>query len=261
MHWVALTMNLVNIIIHFIALLKNDRSLDRLYIWNNHCTYSPMKFRLVSSVFALFLSFLMIGQQDTLAKYGPGFRFKDGIYFSAIEFKDNCPAISRADVFDKNKNPRADLDPKEPYYTMNQDSLIKLDFDTIWGICENGQVFIQHNTAFDRLIVVGKLCHIIHREEVIDYNSNIGMGVGSVPVRREVQVEYLIDMDSGDKVPFTSDNLLHFIQDDHILYYAYSQMSKKERRKAQYVYLHKYNNENPIYFLISGCHKEKEVLE
>jgi hypothetical protein len=201
------------------------------------------------------------GQQDTLAKYGPGFRFKDGIYLNAGNFRDNCPAYTKDEVYSKKGTKRRELDPKEDYFVMLEDSLIKLPFDSIWGICENGQVFVQHNTAFDRLIVVGKLCHIIHREEVIDYNSNIGMGVSSVPVRREVQVEYLIDLDTEDKVPFTPENLVHYMQDDHVLYMAYTGLSKKERRKSLYVFLHRYNNENPIYFLISGCHKKKVTQE
>jgi hypothetical protein len=216
-----------------------------------------MSIRLTSLCFFLILLNSGYGQQDTLAKYGPGFRFKDGIYLDAGNFRDNCPVYAMDEVYNDKGTKRGELDPKEDFYVMPEDSLIKLPFDSIWGICENGQVFVQHNTAFDRLIVVGKLCHIIHREEVIDYNSNIGMGVSSVPVRREVQVEYLIDLDSEEKVTFTPENLLHHMQDDHVLYRSFAGLSKKDRRKSLYEFLHRYNNDNPIYFLISGCHIKK----
>jgi|GEM_PF-1945506 len=214
--------------------------------------------RLVSISICLMITVISWAQQDTLAKYGPGFRFKDGLYMQASDFKYNCPSYVKADLYTEKGDKRRDLDPKSAFCLMKEDSLINLDFDSIWGLCENGQVYIQHNTAFDRLIVVGKLCHIIHREEVVDYNSNIGMGVASIPVRREIQVEYIIDLDTGESVPFNEGNLLHFMQDDHILYMQYSALSRKERRKAQYVYLHRYNNENPVYFLITGCHGAPE---
>ncbi len=202
-----------------------------------------------------FLSVLSaLGQQDTLAKYGSGFRFKDGIYLSPLDFRDNCPSYPRNKVYDKMGKQRLDLDPKESYYVVNEDSLIRLEFDSIWGLCENGQVYVQHNSAFDRLIIVGKLCHIIHREEVIDFNANYGVGVGTVPVRREVQVEYLIDLESGEKVPFNEDNLSFYMQDDPVIFNSYELLTRKEKRKRQYVFLHRYNTENPVYFLISGCH-------
>jgi hypothetical protein len=212
-------------------------------------------YKTLALLFFLFGFVEFQAQRDTLARYGPGFRFQNGIYMDHQSFKDNCPDYLLTDLRDEEGKSMEEVDLSSRLYAYDavSDSLIRVERDSIWGFSDRGQIYLQNMGYFDRLVVIGSICHIIHREEVIDYNAVYGVGVGQVPIRREIQVEYLVDMDTGLKQTFSPEFMLDIISDDPIVFRDYESLSARQRKQSKYLYLHRYNRENPIYFPLRGC--------
>ena len=195
------------------------------------------------------------GQRDTLGRYSPGFKFKDGVYMTFDDFKENCPSITKDELYDEFGQSLIDIQSDIEWYTLENDSLIAVARDTIWGFSNRGKIFLRNQDFFDRLVVIGTLSHIIHREEFIDYNNAMYNGFTYAPVRREVQTEFFLDMRSGIKLEFTAENLSDYISDDPILHGSFEQLSRKKKKESMFRYLHTYNQKHPVYFPISRCRR------
>lgn len=215
----------------------------------------PVKYLFTSCLLLIVIS--LDAQRDTLARYGPGFRFQDGIYLDFQDFEDNCPSYRLNHLRYEDGQPLSAFDFRKPVYAQKAptDSLTRVFRDSLWGYASNGQIFLQNQGYFDRLVVIGSICHIIHREEVIDYNPVYGAGAAGFPVRREIQVEYMVDMKSGDKMVFDANVLLEVVSDDPIIFRDFERLSNRQRKQSKYLYLHRYNREHPVYFPLHGCRR------
>jgi hypothetical protein len=196
-------------------------------------------------------------QSDTLGRYSPGFKFKDGIYLGFEDFKRNCPAIPMKDLRDRYGTSVPRIDESQGLYYSLDDTLRYIDPNKIFGFSDQGKVSLGHEGNFDRLVVIGTLCHIVQREIVIDYNRGGLNEFNSMPVRREVRREYILDMRTGELSPMKPSSLDYHIADDSSIASSYAKLSQRQRKATVYSTLHAYNREYPLYFSISRC-KRKE---
>ena len=210
-----------------------------------------------SNILALIIVFLLSGsicaQSDTLGRYSPGFKFKDGIYLAFNDFKLNCPSIALKDIRDEYGDPITEINETRDLFQLINDTLRYIDPKYIFGYSDQGKVSLGHDGNFDRLVVIGTLCHVIQREYVVDYNRGGLYEFNSMPVRREVRREYILDMRTGELSPFNPVNLDYHIADDSAIASAYADLSQKKRRAVLYSTLHAYNRQHPVYFPISRC--------
>ena len=206
-------------------------------------------------ILSMIVSTVLHGQRDTLGRYSPGFKFRDGVYLTFDDFKSNCPSINKNELYDEFGQNLTDIESDIVWYTLANDSLIPVSQDTIWGFSNRGKIFLRNQDFFDRLVVIGTLCHIIHREEFFDYNNAMYNGFTYAPVRREIQTEFFLDMRTGDKLEFNTENLSDYINDDPILHGSFEQLSRKKKKESMFRYLHSYNQKYPVYFPISKCRR------
>ncbi len=192
-------------------------------------------------------------QSDTLGRYSPGFKFKDGVYLAFEDFKSNCPAIRLKDMRDSQGNEIMDIDEAQELYYMEDDTLRFLDPKIIFGYSDQGKVSLGYEGTFNRLVVIGTLCHVVQREIVVDYVRGGLYEFNSMPVRREVQREFILDMRTGEMSAFNPSNLDYHIADDSAIASGYAEQSQKQRRAMLYSTLHSYNRAHPVYFPISRC--------
>ena len=59
--------------------------------------------------------------------------------------------------------------------------------------------------------------------------------------------QYLIDFESGKVLEFDIDNTELLLMKDNKLYEEYVQLSKKKRKDLMFVYIRKFNENNPLY--------------
>ncbi len=192
-------------------------------------------------------------QSDTLGRYSPGFKFKDGLYIGFEDFKSNCPGIPLKDLRDKEGKEISVIEESQALYYMVEDTLRYIDPSLLYGFSAQGKVSLGHDGNFDRLVVIGTLCHVIQREIVVDYARGGLYEFNSMPVRREVRKEFILDMRTGEMSPMNPGNMDYHIADDSTVAISFSNQSQRERRATVYSTLHAYNRAHPMYFSISRC--------
>jgi len=192
-------------------------------------------------------------QGDTLGRYSPGFKFKDGVYFGFEDFKKNCPAVPLRKLKDKYGVAVTRIDESQALFYLADDTLRFIDPNVIFGYSDQGKVSLVHEGNFDRLVVIGTLCHLVQREIIVDYNSGGLNEFNSMPVRREVRKEFILDMRTGEMSPMKPESLDYHVSDDASVASLYAKQSQRQRKATIYSTLHAYNREHPLYFSISRC--------
>ena len=115
-------------------------------------------------VFFLF-SFCCYGQMDTVA-YSRDYEFKEGVFLTIEQFKNNTPILKAAIVSVLPKD-QIDfltqvLEQKSIIYKDTAGNEQKIETNTIWGFCQNRTISINFNGEFNRLNVIGNLSLFRH---------------------------------------------------------------------------------------------------
>ena len=108
-------------------------------------------------IFLLIISKLSTSQNATVA-YSRDFEFKEGIYLTIDQFKQNNP-IPISDIV--SAVPKTEhnfltqvLDQKTVTFKDETGQEQKLATASIWGYCRNRSVFLNFNQTFNRLLPV-----------------------------------------------------------------------------------------------------------
>ncbi len=224
------------------------------------------------------LSLLRGQEQSDMVKYTPDFRFKDGIYLNFEQVKLNKP-IPKARILtsvDYNDREffRKILEPGKIYFYDNMGIRQEVDQNNIWGYSRNGVIYVQVQGNFNRITFVGSICHFVADVKTYDsryYSSPYGgyydpyyypygysnyyynpynpyySPYGRSNMARTELKQYLIDFDSGKILEFNIENTKLMLMKDSQLYDEYVQLSRRKKKQLMFVYIRKFNEENPLY--------------
>lgn len=230
------------------------------------------------NLFASVGSVLHLSGQDNsgMVKYSPDFRFKDGIYLDFEQVKLNLPIpkaklLTSIDYNDREFFKKI-LENEKLYFYDNMGVRQEIPKNTIWGYSRNGVLYVQIQESFNRITFVGSICHFVADITTYDsrnYNSPYGYydpyyspyGYNSYyspyspyysPYRqsnmsRTELKQYLIDFESGKVLEFDVANTELLLMKDHVLYEEYVQLSKKKKKELMFVYIRRFNENNPLY--------------
>ena len=211
-------------------------------------------------LFILIFSFILLNikaQTDTIpegyVKYTPAFKFNDGIFMNFEQVKLNKPIPKSKIVTDINVS---DFDFFEKIFETNTicfyDNLgtkENLDASKIWGYCNKGALYIYYNDDFNRIPVIGSLCHFISNITYTDpmYNPydpyNSSMQTNS---RTELR-QYILEFETGKVFDFNYKTIEVLLMNDTLLYDEFNNLSKKKKKNQQFLYIRKYNEKHPLY--------------
>jgi len=192
----------------------------------------------------------LFAQTDTTGKvrYSMNYVFKDGVYLTFDEFKNNAPSITD---FTVNKIGQLSSSNNVFLEYPCKDSASKgknCNIDDCWGYCKKGTVYISHayEGFFFKLMVIGAACHFValsgfdQPHQMSEPFAQYGAG--------NDYIQYFLDFDSGEVIPFTYKKFVAFLKvKDEALYHDLS-IIKKNRRKLIFLFLLKYNEKHPVYF-------------
>lgn len=188
-------------------------------------------------------------------QYDKDFVFRDGIYFTFLDFKNNNPIPKAKIIFNSNKDDKNFLK-----YVLAKSSFTYIDgfgkemirqSDDVWGYCSNGTIYINHGTDYNRVTIIGSICHFV---------ATIPVRVGAAdpfynnqPFGERDQFTYvtdqlIIDFESGKVLSFNVDNMEGLLSRDPALYKEFTALKKRQKRDSIFVYLRKYNEKYPVYF-------------
>jgi hypothetical protein len=199
----------------------------------------------------LFLPFCLGAQTDSVA-FGPGFQFRQGLYLNFQQFRLNRP-VPRNRIVSNYDTTRLDfirqvVSAKLVKYLDESGALVEISPAKLWGFCENNSVYIRYNTDFNKVIVIGSICHFtsLYTTYMTTGPTNAASSTYGTPVENTRQ--YIIDMKTGEVLEYTLGNLEGVFKRDAALYSEFSALRKGKRRKLMFYYLRKYNERNPLYF-------------
>lgn len=194
--------------------------------------------------------------QQKMVQYTRDFQFKNGIYLSYFDFRNNSPIdVSRIisdynktsnEFFEKilSKNTLTYLDTSGKQQTVNTND--------VWGYCASDVVYINYGTDFNRITIIGSICHFV---------ASVPMRIGIAdPFYNDpfynsqqytyVTQQYVIDTKTGRVLEFNVANMESLLSRDEELYKEFIILKKKKKRDSIFLYLRKYNEKHPIYFPI-----------
>ena len=208
----------------------------------------------------------LFAQQDSLImeKYTPDYRFKEGLYLNFGQLKQNDP-IPAARVISKESpgdfNYFRNLVKEETIgYFDDFGAKSELKTEQIWGFCQDGKLFINHNSEFNRIPIVGQVCHFIADVTVYEsyndpysynrydyYNPYHQRPYNRTTRSREMR-QYLLRFESGEILPYDRESILIVLMEDAELYEEYNTLRKRKQRDLMFFFLRRYNEKHPIYF-------------
>lgn len=210
--------------------------------------------------------------KEGMVKYTPDFRFIDGIYLNFDQVKMNSPIpkskiLTSIDYNDRDFFKKI-LEGEKVYFYDNMGVRQEVAKNTIWGYSRNGVLYVQVQENFNRITFVGNICHFVADITTIDsrsYNYPYGYydpyyypyGYSNyynpyyspyrANVARNELKQYLIDFESGKILEFDVDNTELLLMKDDKLYEEYMQLSRKKKKELMFVYVRKFNENNPLY--------------
>jgi hypothetical protein len=217
---------------------------------------------------------------EGMVKYTPDFRFKDGIYVNFDQVKSNSPIpkaklLTSADYNDKEFFKKI-LESDKIYYYDAMGIRQEIAKNTIWGYARNGVIYVQIQENFNRITFIGSICHFVADITTIDtrYSSPYGYGGYYDPyyspfsnyyspygsyyspygrnnsTRNEIK-QYLIDFESGKTLEFNLESTELLLMKDPKLYEEFMQLPRKKKRDLMFVYIRKFNDNNPLYIPVN----------
>lgn len=205
----------------------------------------------------------LISQIDTtkMVRYTPEFKFEDGIFLNFDKVRNNDPIpkskiLSTVDYNDKDFFTRILSESKVSYYN-NLGEKMEVEVRKIWGYSRNGILYVNMGGDFQRITIVGKICHFVANVTVYDnmyydpyyyrYYNSYYYSPRSRSVASNELKQYILDFDTGRLMDYTVSNLEAILTRDAELYDEYVKLKKKKKKQLKFMYIRKYNERNPLY--------------
>ncbi|MFZ1686149.1 MAG: hypothetical protein WAU70_01930 [Flavobacteriales bacterium] len=184
-------------------------------------------------------------EEDTdWVEYKGGFDFREGIYRTWKEFRMNAPSLPLASLVNSEGQSVTDLHAFEGrlFVVDSSGARQRVAMDRTWGYCTDDAVYMATRNGFQRIIMLGSLCHMM----VEEWQVGMGMGIEATPVR----IQRILDMRTGSFEVFNASSLGAAIIGDHVLYDEFMAIPARKRNRDEvlFQFLRKYNQRNPLRF-------------
>jgi len=223
--------------------------------------------------------------KDTLVRYTPDFRFKDGVYLNFDQVRANSPVPKAKLLTSTDYNDREFFkklfESQKIYFYDGMGVRQEVESNNVWGYARNGILYVQIQENFNRITFVGSISHFVADVTTYDsryYNSPYGYydpysyyspyspyyGYGNSyypygsyysPYRgnmaRNELKQYLIEFESGKILEFDIPNTELLLMKDDELYEEYVQLPRKKKKELMFVFIRRFNEKNPLYIPVN----------
>lgn len=225
----------------------------------------------------LFSSYEIVAQSDTtknLIKYTPEFKFRDGIFLNFDQVRNNKPIpksrILTSIDFKSNTFFEQILEGKTFTYFDDLGNSQEIDVNQIWGYSKNGILYIGIGGSFNRITIVGNICHFVanvttysNRYNYGPYGSPYGYSpygyspygyypygyypYGSPNYKTTELKQFLLDFQNGKIMEYDTKGVETFLMTDPELHDEYSGLRSKKKQQLKFMYIRKFNEKHPLY--------------
>lgn len=193
-------------------------------------------------------------------KYDADFKFTDGVYLKSENLKNNLP-IDKSRIV-------SNIDPNNLTFfeqIMAQDNIVLFDHlgnevtiktSQIFGFCDDGTIYINHNGVFARVGVIGSICHFLGSKTVINNFANPYWGYygryspiyrNNASIETEEPQQYIYNFETGLILEYNATNLETMLMGDPAIHDEFAALSRKKKNAKLFYYMRLYNEKHPIY--------------
>jgi len=226
--------------------------------------------KLVNLLFFFLLTTGLQAQSDSLSwvVYTPDFAFNNGIYLTFEQVKGNNPIPKSRIIISENLSSPAFfdkvLDGKKVFFFDENGLRKEVLTDKMWGFSSNGVIYINLGGSFNRISIVGNLCHFIATVTVTNqqyydpFYSGYGGYYNVTPTAYATQEtrQFLLNFKTGEVTDYSYENVSTAIASDQELAKEYSNLSKRKKKDLKFLYIRKYNQRNPLLIPIEKTSKK-----
>ncbi len=191
-------------------------------------------------------------------EYTPEYEFKEGVYFTFDQVKENKPIQKRRIItpinYDDNEFFEKVLSDRKVYYSDILGNKKVIHTDEIWGYSRNGFIYIKLSNNYHRIIRIGAICHFVamitqNTPSHAGFNGYMHPSASSNMQNPSTVVgQFLLDFKTGEIYEYTVNSVETLLKKDLDLYESFIKLRRKEKKKKKFVYIRKFNENNPIYF-------------
>lgn len=195
-----------------------------------------------------FFSLIVISQPDSIP-YSRDYEFKEGVFFTPKQFKQNNPILklSISSGIPSNQLDFLTQVVEQKIITFKDASgnEQKLETASIWGYCQNRSFYINFNNVFNRFNVIGTFCHFTAIVSTsVGFRDPMGYGLNnSVDEMRQ----FVFDTQTNKVYDFNVKNMELLLKNDSDLYIQFMALKKRKKADSIFIYLRKYNEKHPLY--------------
>jgi len=207
-----------------------------------------------------------------MVKYTTDFKFRDGFFLNFEQVRTNKPILKSRILtsVDYRSNTFFDQVTEAQTLTYFDDFGNSQDVATrnLWGYCKNGILYINIQGTFNRITIVGNICHFV--ANVTSYSNRYGghspygygyspygyspygyghspYGYNSPGYRTTELRQFLLDFNSGKVLEYDSKNVLMLLMSDPELHDEYAKLRSKKKQQLRFMYVRKFNERHPLY--------------
>ncbi len=210
-----------------------------------------MRFFIISIFF--FLNIFSLYSQDStnLVKYDRNYKFKDGLYITFDNVRNNSPVpISNIITsLDKSSNEFFENLILQEQITIIDGVGVKKEYspENVWGFAKEGKLYIYIDLRVNLIPVIGEICHFVGTRIVTYYPSSIDpFTYRGEPSTRVETRQFILDFSTGVFYDFTISNIEPIFAKDPDFYEEWVNLSNRKKKKLIFVYLRKYNDKHPL---------------
>ncbi|MBT3241580.1 MAG: hypothetical protein HN352_00415 [Bacteroidetes bacterium] len=224
--------------------------------------------RLIFNILAIILMGVpTLAQTDTVKKvrYSSDFRFDDGLFLNFVQVKNN-QAIAASRII-SNSDPYdiaffKDLIEQKSISYFDQFGARKdVSTDNIWGFSQDGKLFINYNGEFNRIPIVGSICHFIADITVINsnydpyhydrydysyYNSYYSRPQNRSTRSKEMR-QYVLNFVTGEVKVYNRESVMVLLMEDSELYDEYIDLRKRKQKDLMFFFIRRFNDKHPLF--------------
>jgi hypothetical protein len=226
-------------------------------------------------IFVLWGMLMIMGavaqDSDNMVKYTHDFKFTEGIYMNFEQVRANEPIpkykiLTNADFHDPEFFDKV-LSRDQIYYFDDNAVRQEIQLNDIWGYSRNGVLYIRLGSEFNRVTIVGGICHFVGTVTVTDtryidpyynrynyynyynsyYNPYYYNPMRTQTYSRTEMNQYILDFETGKVMEYVVESLEIALMRDPELYDEYLNLRSKDKKKLKFLYIRKFNERNPIY--------------
>jgi hypothetical protein len=200
-------------------------------------------------LFLIWQTCVFAQETPQMVRYDKNFAFRDGIYLSFEEFRNNRPSISAFKVV-RNSQFSAEITLEYQCVEEKTGNIKTCIAEKCWGYALNNNVYIAQGISgyYFRLHIIGALIHFYSVEIMPVYYYDYTYGYPDYrATRRAESREYVVEFATGRKISFNYRDFSRFLLENDRQLYDELQKTKK-KKKMIYHFLLKYNEKYPIAF-------------